>query len=425
MKKQTFNQTTYTMHRLTLISIVAAFSIPSASGVAAVAPLITADYQKLVSTADIDFTGPTPKAYHGMPIGTGEMGSLVWNSGSSALKFQINRTDVFGCNSAITAVSGDVPNDEDVTKVVSDFGNGCGYVTVDFGGTPFGPATKHHLSLYDGKLAIAGEGVSAEIIAGVDADAFIMRIKDGRSASQDIRVDLTLLQKSGVTKRPLAITQDAAKVLAQQNETVESLLAKGAIKQHFSTLANGSEGTQLWLTQKFEQEAATEFREQDHYSASSVVINVSGRNATLAQANPETVSLTLKAGAGEVLVCIASAATLDKKVSVAQVLAKAKERAKAATAKGYDKMYAANQAWWREFWGKSYVCLPADEASRSIQNKWYYYLYLMASSTRGQYPARFGGNIWNINGTNFGWGSMFWGFNEEPMQHSYEGANHG
>ena len=151
------------------------------------APLVTADCQKLVSAADIDFTGGLPKSYHGMPVGTGEMGSLVWNSGSSALKFQINRTDVFGCNSAVTAISGDVPNDEDVTKVVSDFGNGCGFVTVDFGGTPFGPTTKHHLSLYDGKLAIAGEGVSAEIIAGVDADAFIMRIKDSRSAPQDIR----------------------------------------------------------------------------------------------------------------------------------------------------------------------------------------------------------------------------------------------
>ena len=395
------------------------------SAAAPVVSLVTVDFPKLVSAADIVFTGVTTKSYHGMPIGTGEMGSLVWNSGGSALKFQINRTDVFGCNCAVTAVSGDVPNDEDVTKVVSDFGYGCGFVTVDFGGTPFGPATKHHLSIYDGKMDIAGEGVSAEIIAGVDADAFIMRIKDTRDSPQDIRVDLTLLQKAGVNKRPPTITQDAAKVLTEQGETVESLLAKGAIKQHFSTLANGSEGSQIWLTQKFEQEAATEFRELDHYSSSSVVIDVSGRNATAAQVNPETVSLTLKAGAGEVLVHIASAATLDKKVSVAQVLAKAKERAQAAKAKGYDQMFAANQAWWREFWGKSYVSLPADEAGRSIQNKWYYYLYLMASSTRGQYPARFGGNIWSTNGTNFGWGSMFWGFNEEPMQHSYEGANHG
>jgi len=86
------------------ISMLAIFGIASACAAAPLAPLMTADYQKLVSAADIDFTGLTPKPYHGMPIGTGEMGSLVWNSGRSALKFQINRTDVFGCNSAITAV---------------------------------------------------------------------------------------------------------------------------------------------------------------------------------------------------------------------------------------------------------------------------------------------------------------------------------
>ncbi|MCX6879645.1 MAG: hypothetical protein NTW21_38440 [Verrucomicrobia bacterium] len=119
------------MHTLTVIPRLAAFCIASASAAAPLAPLVTADCQKLVSAADVDFTGLTPKPYHGMPIGTGEMGSLVWNSGSSALKFQINRTDVFGCNSAVTAVNGDVPNDEDVTKVVSDFGHGCGFVTVD------------------------------------------------------------------------------------------------------------------------------------------------------------------------------------------------------------------------------------------------------------------------------------------------------
>jgi hypothetical protein len=255
----------------------------------------------------------------------------------------------------------------------------------------------------------------------VDADAFIVKIKDTRAAPQEIRVDLTLLQKAGVTARPPYIANE----VIQMGETAESLLAKGAIKPHYSTLANGSAGTQIWLTQKFEQEAATEFRELDHYSGSSVVIDVSGRSATVTQPTAETIRLTLPAAAGEVAVYIASAATLNKTVSVAQVLQTAKDHASAAKATGYDAMYAANQAWWQDFWGKSYVFLPADETTRSIQKKWSYYLYLMASSTRGQYPERFGGNIWSTNGTNFGWGSMFWGFNEEPMQHSYEAANHG
>ena len=54
-----------------------------------------------------------------------------------------------------------------------------------------------------------------------------------------------------------------------------------------------------------------------------------------------------------------------------------------------------------------------------------YYLYLLREQHTRGVSRQFQGNIWNISGTNFGWGSMFWGFNEEPMQHAYEAANHG
>jgi len=61
----------HAMHKLTLIPMLAAIGIASAGAAAPVVPLVTADYQKLVSAADIDFTGQTPKSYHGLPIGTG------------------------------------------------------------------------------------------------------------------------------------------------------------------------------------------------------------------------------------------------------------------------------------------------------------------------------------------------------------------
>ena len=73
-----------------------------ASAAQAMTPLVTIDYMNVVSSADIAYTGLISKPHYGMPIGTGEMGSLVWNNGTSALKFQINRSDVFGCNSAMT-----------------------------------------------------------------------------------------------------------------------------------------------------------------------------------------------------------------------------------------------------------------------------------------------------------------------------------
>jgi len=401
--------------------MLGAFGMAAAAAAPPLAPLVTVDYPRLVAAADIHYDGPIGKPCYGMPIGTGTMDSLVWNKGNSALGFQINRADVFGYNSAMTGVSGNAFDDGDVTKLSSDFGCACAFVTIDVGGNPFTAATTHHLSLYDGKLTVAGEGVGAEILAGVDADAFVVRIKDSRSVPQAIRVDLTLLQKAGVNKRPPFVSQDLTKL----GETAESLLAKGAVKQHYSTLANGSQGTQLWLTQRYDQEAATEFREFDHYCGASVVIDVAGRSAALSKPNPETFSLTMPAAAGEILVYIASAATLNKKVGVEQVLRQARDRVAGVKAAGYDKMDRANQAWWREFWAKSYVWLPGEDATSSIANRWYYYLYLSAICQRGEYPASFKGNLWSVSGNNFAWGSMYWGFNEEPMQHSYEAANHG
>ena len=204
--------------------LVSACYAGGASDALPLGPLITADIRNLVSAADIHFTGPISKAYFGMPIGTGAMDSLVWNNGSNGLKFQVNRSNVFGYNSAMTGVSGDAFDDGDVTKLSSDFGCGCAFVTVDVGGNPFNAATTQHLSLYDGELTVAGEGVTAEILAGVDADAFVVKIKDSRSAPQAIRVDLTMLQKAGVNKRPPFISRDLAKL----GETAESLLAKGS-----------------------------------------------------------------------------------------------------------------------------------------------------------------------------------------------------
>ena len=57
------------------------------------------DLSKVISAADLDYQKPASRSEEGMPVGNGRMGSLVWTSPTS-LKFQINRVDVFGNNSA-------------------------------------------------------------------------------------------------------------------------------------------------------------------------------------------------------------------------------------------------------------------------------------------------------------------------------------
>ena len=81
------------------------------------------DFRKLVSRADLNYNKPVTLSQAGMPVGTGRMGSLVWTS-PSALKFQINRVDVYAVNNSTNSFP--MRN--------TDFANGCGYVDINLTG---------------------------------------------------------------------------------------------------------------------------------------------------------------------------------------------------------------------------------------------------------------------------------------------------
>ena len=86
------------------------------------------------------------------------MGSLVWTS-PSALKFQLNRVDVYANNSFTTSFN----------KRHSEYCGGTGLVDldfVDFGEEVFPESrTIQHLSVYDGLLTVEGEGVKTKVLA--------------------------------------------------------------------------------------------------------------------------------------------------------------------------------------------------------------------------------------------------------------------
>ena len=110
-------------------------------------PLLRVDYEKLVSRADLIYQKPVPRSEEGMPIGNGRMGSLVWTT-PTQLRFQINRADVYGSNSASNSFF----------ERHTDYCGGCAFLDIDF--HPASPFPKsgfrQRLSVYDGALAIEG-----------------------------------------------------------------------------------------------------------------------------------------------------------------------------------------------------------------------------------------------------------------------------
>lgn len=347
------------------------------------APILNMDYKAYVASGDVDYTGIITKSQNGLPIGTGKMGSLVWNNNDHSLNFQINRVDVYGYNSAGTgSLNGN-----------NDYGYGCGFVNVDLGGNPLTSSTKQHLSLYDGKLAIQGNGVSADIISDVNSDVFALKINDTRTSPAPVSIDLVMLQNPDVT-----------------------------IGTHVATTRTSNNGQQIRLKQTFTQPAATGYKQFDHYCSSAVVIDVDGRTGSVSYPDSKTVRLSLPATTGTAYVYIGSHASMNKSDDV---VAMATDEVNASKNNGFDSIYSNNQTWWKNFWSKSYIYLPSDATTLDYQKKWIYYLYLSAISMRGDYPAKFAGNIWNTGGLDKMWGTEYWGYNQECLHYSFDAANHG
>ena len=102
----------------------------------------------------------------------------------------------------------------------------------------------------------------------------------------------------------------------------------------------------------------------------------------------------------------ASAASFDPEVDIVGAAIKKLEQANAL---GFDNMLDENTVWWSEFWSKSFVHLSSDDGIADELEKYYnYYLYVLASSSRGNYPVDFSGMLFSSRGDMSAWGHQQW-----------------
>ena len=341
------------------------------------------DFRKLVSRADLSYDRPASRSEEGLPIGNGRMGSLVWTS-PSALKFQINRDDVFAENS----------NTHSFPERHTDYGSGCGYVDIDFvdyGDDVFtGPAFHQDLSVYDGLMTARGKGVTARVLAWNEHDIIAVEVNDERDQLAPINIDLRMLRYM-------------VQYLAGRNYALSSRhIVEVETRNHSAASKLDIRNGKIVLTQ--------EFKEGTYYDSSAVVIAVAGRESQAKYANDSTIRLSAAPGKGRFLVLIASAASFDPNQDVAS---RAVSQLDEAAAKGFDGMLGSNQTWWRDFWSKAFVHLrSSDGVADDVERNYTYFLYLMGITSRGAYPPRFGGMLWFTNGDMREWGSQFWWANE-------------
>jgi hypothetical protein len=325
-----------------------------------------------------------------MPIGNGHMGSLVWTT-PTQLRFQINRADVYANNSATNSFF----------ERHNDYCGGCAYLDIDFGpGEPPFPESgfPQRLSLYDGVLTIQGRDLTARIFGWMNGDVLVIDIDDRRSAPS-VRVALRMLRYE--TKyfggQLETYVRDHVNVVERASHTAASLLI--------------ADGQRIALTQ--------EFREGNFCCKSAVGAAIAGSPATPRILNETEAVLD---GAGRTYtVLISSAATLD---SHTDVFAAAGRQLDAAIAKGPAALAAESRSWWRAFWERGFVHLTSEDgAADYVERHYTYYLYLMASTSRGAFPPKFNGMLWNTGGDLRTWGAQHWFANLSCYYEALPAAN--
>ncbi len=362
-------------------------SAPLASALTAV------DLRRLISRADLAYEKPVERSEEGLPVGNGRMGSLVWTT-PRQLRFQINRADVYANDGASTSF----------VERHNDYCGGCAYFDIDFGaaGAPF-PETgfAQRLSVYDGHLTVDGKDVTARIFGWPARDVIVVAVDDRRAARPAVTASLRMLRYE--TKY---FGGDLEKFARDHVVAVERVNHRAA-----SRLV--AEGGRIALVQ--------EFREGEFCCKSAVAVSIVGRKTAARYVNETEAALESAGGSVGYTILVASAATFDP---ARDVLADAFANLDAAERAGVDAIAAESREWWRAFWSRGHVHLTsADGEADFVERHYHYFLYLMASTSRGKFPPKFNGMLWNTGGDLRTWGAQHWFANLSCYYEALPAAN--
>ena len=347
-----------------------------------------AQRKEIINSANLVYTQPASRSEAGQPIGNGRMGSLVWTT-PTAVHLQVNRVDVFGNGS----------NSNNFYQRNTDYCGGVGFVDIDFGVPVFkDEGFQQRLCVYDGMCSIKSRSVTAKLLTWTVDDVMAVQIGRLEASKQNPAVILRML------RMPHTIRGNHSAISTLK--MIDGLMVLSQV-----------------------------FKEDDFYCSSAVVIGEAfedpNRTSHKSSVNIDTMndmairlrleqSQSVKSGARTVY--IASAASFD---STKDIVKEAIGKFKNARSKGWERISKDNHSWWADFWRQSFVKLTSkDGVAEELMRNYYYYLYIMGASSRGDFPVKFNGMLWNTGGDARQWGGAFWGANQSCFYEALQAAGH-
>ncbi|MGI6172270.1 MAG: glycosyl hydrolase family 95 catalytic domain-containing protein [Christensenellales bacterium] len=342
----------------------------------------------LLPKHDLVCLSPVPDPMYGIPIGTGKTGGLLWTD-DRRMYMQINDTDLID--------DGEKRTDR-YTSETDECNTVCvngARLTLDFGCPVFEAIYQEE---YEARLKLAeGEAV-------LDARTPFLRVSGTAFASAKNQVLAVRIESEGGEALPL--TAELERWGSRTFMYWYSATA-GSPKDGLGGTASACEDSTAYVTQ--------ELRGLSFCAA----VRFIGETAPRAQSkSSHGVRMCAKAAekrAFEILVALAEADTVEA------ALRAAKNRLDAAERLGFAALHSENAAFWRDFWGKSFVSLPQEYDF--AENLYYLNLYFANCQMRGKYPPHFCNGVWGIYHDFVPW-NLYFHYNSQQAIFPLDPAGH-
>jgi alpha-L-fucosidase 2 len=334
------------------------------------------DEAGLVSRNDVLYATPSVEPWEAMPVGGGDLSAMVRCDGEN-LHLHLTKSDAWGYQAPPDALLG--------TRFFNNVSPG--HFRIAFGSQAKALAAqrfRQRLDLYRGRILITlGEGNNAMRLAiwgHPERDVLIVEVTDPPAQSDPFTIELSEWRDT------MSVDADAAGLVAWEVHTRPAgpHMATSGMENHFN------EETDPLLNR-----------------VTAVAVSVPGVEPAAVRVEASTATIALP-GARPTNFHMIIACTVSPKAG-SEPLDDVRRELDGACETPLAQFKAEHEAWWREYWSKSFLRLDSpDGMAQWLTASYYVHLYTLGCTNRGPVPAKWDGGAGLMRGDERTWGLAEW-----------------
>jgi alpha-L-fucosidase 2 len=329
---------------------------------------LNVDYASYLSKHDVVFNQPNTNPLHGLTVGNGRVGAMVWSE--NGLTLQVSNVDT----SPQTAFSAGLVNFSTNPALDAD-----------------GTAFQQRLSLYEGTLSTRyADGREVTILGSPNSEVLGIHVEDARTNVTAVTLDLSLWDVSNLENSGAVKNLDTWKQVASQADATSAGISRGQA-------------------------------DSDHFGY-TLTATVEGAPFTTAALGGNKVRVSIEPRPSYTI-WIACATRINAPDH--DSIARAKAALQETVAAGYPDTSRRYQAFWSEFWGRSFVQYSNAKGDADyLENVYYLATYMIAAGAYGDYPFHFINGVFRATQDKTKWSNAYWYWNQRDVYHSFLASNH-